>query len=404
MRIVGQNSDVHFGEVDEEEPDWREELEEETDPDDEELEYTPQDVIDILGFDPKEFSEPTSNKDSNVTLNTIRAQMILEANVVTANGGRGSGRKRGFRVKIKDPHENYSTSARRGTGPAKTGAVNRTRLKIDVEAPKIGSLSKKTPKGKKNRKFMADWLRTYRKGDPGNFDLLNNTGKALVVLNAKKASGVKNPKIKGWTDAARKKAALTRKAKSKVVKGKAGESNKKFDPAYPAKVAKAYDKAHKASQKKEERITKSIESRSKVSVARHGERIAGLSPTQKKKEEATRERVRKSLTKKGIPHFGKDGKLVTPKASTKSGESAPKKKTSRPVNDKPDYAKAVASAKSGGLYDSWNHTRVGKHKVKFAKIGDRYDAQSSTGMRVSGKTPEEALSKLILRPSKSRYA
>lgn len=80
MRVVGQKADIHFGEVDQDDPDWRNELEEEIDPDDEELEYTPQSVIDILGFDPKEFSEPTSNKESNVTsLNTVKAVLILNA-------------------------------------------------------------------------------------------------------------------------------------------------------------------------------------------------------------------------------------------------------------------------------------------------------------------------------------
>lgn len=43
-----------------------------------------------------------------------------------------------------------------------------------------------------------------------------NTIKALLILNAKKATGVKNPKAKGWTDAARLKAAATRKAKKKA--------------------------------------------------------------------------------------------------------------------------------------------------------------------------------------------
>lgn len=57
MRIVGQKADVHFGEIDQDDPDWRNELTEEIDPDDEELDVTPQEVIDILGFDPKEFSE-----------------------------------------------------------------------------------------------------------------------------------------------------------------------------------------------------------------------------------------------------------------------------------------------------------------------------------------------------------
>lgn len=88
MRIVGQNSDVHFGEVYKEEPDWRNELEEETDPDDEELEYTPQDVIDILGFDPKEFSEPEpiDNESNPMSLNTTKALLILNAKSVSKKG------------------------------------------------------------------------------------------------------------------------------------------------------------------------------------------------------------------------------------------------------------------------------------------------------------------------------
>lgn len=53
--IVGQKADVHFGEVpDNTEPDLGFALPE--DPDDEELEVTPADVIAILGFDPKELS------------------------------------------------------------------------------------------------------------------------------------------------------------------------------------------------------------------------------------------------------------------------------------------------------------------------------------------------------------
>jgi hypothetical protein len=46
--------DVHFGEVKEEVVDWRSAKTDETD-DDELLRPTPQDVIDMLGFDPLEF-------------------------------------------------------------------------------------------------------------------------------------------------------------------------------------------------------------------------------------------------------------------------------------------------------------------------------------------------------------
>jgi len=49
--------DVRFGDRDEV-PNWRsmKEIAEDIDPDDEELEQTSDDVIAILGFDPKEFS------------------------------------------------------------------------------------------------------------------------------------------------------------------------------------------------------------------------------------------------------------------------------------------------------------------------------------------------------------
>lgn len=54
--IPGLDSDVWFGEVENELPDWRlEEVVDEDDPDDELLPETPEDVIDILGFDPREF-------------------------------------------------------------------------------------------------------------------------------------------------------------------------------------------------------------------------------------------------------------------------------------------------------------------------------------------------------------
>ena len=47
-------SDPHFGYVGKPLPDWRTELDEYEDPDDEELAETPADVILILGFDPKD--------------------------------------------------------------------------------------------------------------------------------------------------------------------------------------------------------------------------------------------------------------------------------------------------------------------------------------------------------------
>lgn len=57
MIVHGMNHGVHFGRItdDEEIGEWRgTEAEDESDPDDEELENTPEDVIAILGFDPKE--------------------------------------------------------------------------------------------------------------------------------------------------------------------------------------------------------------------------------------------------------------------------------------------------------------------------------------------------------------
>lgn len=66
---------VHFGEIDAEDEDWREGLVDE-DPDDEELDVSPKDVVDILGFDPKEFS---TGKKSPVVNNTALAILILNA-------------------------------------------------------------------------------------------------------------------------------------------------------------------------------------------------------------------------------------------------------------------------------------------------------------------------------------
>lgn len=183
MRIVGQNSDVHFGEVDEEEPDWRNELEEETDPDDEELEYTPQDVIDILGFDPKEFSEPepTDNESNPMSLNTT---------------------------------------------------------------------------------------------------------KALLIINAKKVSKKGLGKTKGWTDEARAKAAMTRKAKKKVVSGKSGETDARIKNV---KSTISY-----------------LKDRVKATPAHHPQA---------------------QEYKRSLAHAEASLSKVTKKVSGKSGETTPKKKT-----------------------------------------------------------------------------
>jgi len=53
MDVPELDTDVRFGEVDEGSLDWRAELAEEEDPDDDEIE-TPDDVAAMLGFDPTE--------------------------------------------------------------------------------------------------------------------------------------------------------------------------------------------------------------------------------------------------------------------------------------------------------------------------------------------------------------
>lgn len=50
-------ADIHFGAVDAALPDWRKAKLKDTEDNDEVLRPTPQDVIDILGFDPLEFEE-----------------------------------------------------------------------------------------------------------------------------------------------------------------------------------------------------------------------------------------------------------------------------------------------------------------------------------------------------------
>ena len=54
--VYDSDSDVHFGGVDKPLPNWRD-FSTDDDADDVELENTPQDVIAVLGFDPKDFSE-----------------------------------------------------------------------------------------------------------------------------------------------------------------------------------------------------------------------------------------------------------------------------------------------------------------------------------------------------------
>jgi hypothetical protein len=49
-------TDIYFDDFEEHNIDWREELKDEVDPDDDEERPATQDVIDILGFDPDEES------------------------------------------------------------------------------------------------------------------------------------------------------------------------------------------------------------------------------------------------------------------------------------------------------------------------------------------------------------
>lgn len=85
-KIVGLNSDAHFGSAEADLPDWRadEALASETDPDDEELDETPPDVVEMLGFDPKEFSDDNPTRRAAVegalsqVETTDEARAILE--------------------------------------------------------------------------------------------------------------------------------------------------------------------------------------------------------------------------------------------------------------------------------------------------------------------------------------
>lgn len=102
MKIHGCKNDVHYGEISDEEPDWRDGTDE-IDPDDEELPVTPQSVIDVLGFDPKELSP---RKKGSLISNTTRALMILNAwsdkARRAARAKRASkGLKKGFQTRLK---------------------------------------------------------------------------------------------------------------------------------------------------------------------------------------------------------------------------------------------------------------------------------------------------------------
>lgn len=54
MKMPGVDADVYFGSLDDV-ADW--DVDDDEDPDDEELETTPADVVALLGFDPKEIDD-----------------------------------------------------------------------------------------------------------------------------------------------------------------------------------------------------------------------------------------------------------------------------------------------------------------------------------------------------------
>lgn len=65
--------------------------------------------------------------------------------------------------------------------------------------------------------------------------------KALLILNAKAGPKKGSAKAKGWTDEARRKAALTRKAKSKVAESKAPKKAAKAEPKKKSKTSAKSD-------------------------------------------------------------------------------------------------------------------------------------------------------------------
>lgn len=100
-----------------------------------------------------------------------------------------------------------------------------------------------------------------------------NTIKAILLINAKKAASKKGlGKTKGWTDEARAKAALTRKAKKKVAESKAPKKKSKGIPESIVKKTMAAKKAGRARMeaKKSEPLTQySNESANDFKVRKH---------------------------------------------------------------------------------------------------------------------------------------
>lgn len=61
--VYDLDSDIYFGGVEKPLPNWRD-FSDDDDADDVELENTPQDVIAVLGFDPKDFSEKENGQEN----------------------------------------------------------------------------------------------------------------------------------------------------------------------------------------------------------------------------------------------------------------------------------------------------------------------------------------------------
>ena len=219
---------VHFGEIDAEDEDWREGLVDE-DPDDEELDVSPKDVVDILGFDPKEFS---TRKKYPVRNNTALAILIINA-------------KKGWTEEAR----------------AKAALVRKRKAKVPIHLLSKGDRSA-------YRTEMAG-LKRIASGNP------EKVHKSLNPLTADRyVKSISRLEAKAVRAAA--KAGAKRKTAAKKVGGKSGETTPKktvkkvpFDPAYPAKVAKMYDKQFKASKKREAAEDRSRDRHHKAAMERY---------------------------------------------------------------------------------------------------------------------------------------
>ena len=142
--------------------------------------------------------KPVQLSSTIAVTNTEAAKLIL-------NGGRGSGRKKGQKNKKKA----LSDKPFNRSSLLLTDAQSKAAAAKQKPAPTIDDLLKRgrktLRKEAKARMFGADAMPTGNSSDP--LDGLSDTTKAQLILNAGK---------KGWSDVARKKAALTRKAKAKA--------------------------------------------------------------------------------------------------------------------------------------------------------------------------------------------